>query len=211
VVAFINGSAADHGQEADFRKGLAEAGAIDGQNVRIEFHWLEGQYDAMPALVGEFVRRRVAVIATPGFVPAATAAKAATATIPIVFGVSEDPVKLGLVANFARPGGNATGVNFFFQEVVAKRLGWSSRSYPTWRGSRPPMIRISRSPGSAPGGNLTWCRHWPHSETGRKLFARSQRPFQTANRIRANHAVDAYTIAASGLRPRSRSCGRSRS
>jgi putative ABC transport system substrate-binding protein len=123
VVAFINGSAADHGQEADFRKGLAEAGAIDGQNVRIEFHWLEGQYDAMPALVGEFVRRRVAVIATPGFVPAATAAKAATATIPIVFGVSEDPVKLGLVANFARPGGNATGVNFLVTEIASKRLG----------------------------------------------------------------------------------------
>jgi putative ABC transport system substrate-binding protein len=123
VVAFINGSAADPAQEAEFRKGLAEAGAIDGQNVRIEFHWLEGQYDAMPALVGEFVRRRVAVIATPGFVPAATAAKAATATIPIVFGVSEDPVKLGLVTSFARPSGNATGVNFLVTEIASKRLG----------------------------------------------------------------------------------------
>jgi putative ABC transport system substrate-binding protein len=122
VVAFINGSATDPAQEANFRKGLAEAGAIEGQNVRVDFHWLGGQYDAVPALVSELVRRRVAVIATPGLPPAATAAKAATATIPIVFGVGEDPVKLGLVANFARPGGNATGINFFTTEVAGKRL-----------------------------------------------------------------------------------------
>jgi putative ABC transport system substrate-binding protein len=122
VVAFINGSAADPAQETDFRKGLAEAGAIEGQNVTIDFHWLGGQYDVVPALVSELVRRRVAVIATPGFPPAATAAKAATTTIPIVFGVGEDPVKLGLVASFARPGGNATGVNFLTTEVAGKRL-----------------------------------------------------------------------------------------
>jgi putative ABC transport system substrate-binding protein len=123
VVAFINGSASDPTQEASFRKGLAEAGAIEGQNVRVEFHWMAGQYDRVPALVSEFVGRRVAVIATPGFQPAASVAKAATATIPIVFGVTEDPVKLGLVASFARPGGNATGINFFINEILAKRLG----------------------------------------------------------------------------------------
>jgi putative tryptophan/tyrosine transport system substrate-binding protein len=123
VVAFINGSADDPAQEAAFRKGLAEAGAVEGQNVRVEFHWLAGQYDRVSMLVSEFVRRRVAVIATPGFQPAASAAKAATATIPIVFGVTEDPVKLGLVANFARPGGNATGINFFIAEIAGKRLG----------------------------------------------------------------------------------------
>jgi putative ABC transport system substrate-binding protein len=108
---------------AAFRKGLNETGTIEGQNVTVEYHWLEGQYDRLPSLVADLVRRRVAVIATPGFTPAVPMIKAATTTIPIVFGVAEDPVKLGLVASLARPGGNATGINFLVSEVVAKRLG----------------------------------------------------------------------------------------
>ena len=123
VVGFVSGQSNEERFGAAFRKALNEAGYVEGQNVMVEYHWLDGHYDRLPALVADLVRRQVAVIATPGNTPAALAAKAATATIPIVFGVAEHPVKLGLVASLARPGGNATGVNLLSAEVVAKRLG----------------------------------------------------------------------------------------
>ena len=135
---------------AAFRNALSEAGYVEGQNVTVEYHWLEGQYDRLPALMADLVRHRVAIIATPGGTPAALAAKAATTTIPIVFGVAENPVKLGLVVNLARPGGNATGVNFFLGEVVAKRLGLLHDLVP-----KAVRIAVLVNPANAPTAEAT--------------------------------------------------------
>jgi putative ABC transport system substrate-binding protein len=106
---------------ARLHKGLSETGYVEGQNVAVEYHWLEGKYDRLPELVADLVRRQVAVIAALGTLPTQTA-KAATVTIPIVFFVGEDPVELGLVGSFAKPGGNLTGVNLQVSEIVTKRL-----------------------------------------------------------------------------------------
>src|SRR5262249_5867709 len=123
VVGFIRDGSADANARnvAAFRKGLNETGTMEGQNVTLEYHWLEGQHDRLPALMADLVRRQVAVIATAGNVPS-LAAKAATTTIPIVFAVGDDPVRLGLVSSLARPGGNLTGINWLAVELAAKRL-----------------------------------------------------------------------------------------
>jgi ABC-type uncharacterized transport system substrate-binding protein len=124
VIGFLGAGALDNYvlYLAAFRKGLAEIGFAEGQNVAIEYRWAEGQYERMTQLAADLVRRKVAVIAVPGSPPGARATKAATSTIPIVFSVGDDPVRSGLVASISRPGGNATGINFFTGEVVAKRL-----------------------------------------------------------------------------------------
>jgi putative tryptophan/tyrosine transport system substrate-binding protein len=124
VVAFVNLRSAEASVRLAnaFRRGLNEAGWVDGQNVTVEYNWLDGRFDRVSSVIADIVRRRVAVIATPGTIYGAQAAKAATTTIPIVFGVGDDPVKQGLVASLARPGGNVTGYNFLLAEIGAKRL-----------------------------------------------------------------------------------------
>jgi ABC-type uncharacterized transport system substrate-binding protein len=124
VIGFLHSASPEGNAKrlAAFLKGLKEFGFVDGQNVAIEYRWAMGQNEKLPALADDLIRRRVSVIATPGSTPASIAAKKATATIPIVFATGGDPIELGLVTSFNRPGGNATGITSLNGDLAAKRF-----------------------------------------------------------------------------------------
>jgi putative tryptophan/tyrosine transport system substrate-binding protein len=152
VVGFLSPfSPEGHGERLRaFRQGLAETGHVEGVSLAIEFRWAEDQFDRLPALAAELAQRQVAAIAATGSVASALAAKAATTTIPVVFVVAEDPVRVGLVASLARPGGNLTGINFLGSELVAKRLGLLRELVPG-------MARVALlvNPANAPNAETT--------------------------------------------------------
>ena len=200
VVGLVNGRSPEASVRIAraFRNGLNEAGWVEGQNVMVEYHWLDGQYDRLPSLMADLVRRQVAVIATPGSNAAALAAKAATTTIPIVFGVGEDPVKLGLVASLARPGGNATGINFFAQEVTAKRLGLLHELVP-----KAVRIAVLVNPGNTSTAEAT-LREVPEAARAlglqiQALNASTSREIEAAFATLVRERADALLVAGDGF------------
>jgi ABC-type uncharacterized transport system substrate-binding protein len=195
VVGFVSSRSLDGSARhaAAFTKGLSEPGYVEGQNVVVEYHWLSGQNDRLPALMADLVRRRVAVIATLGD-PSTLAAKAATATIPIAFGFSGDPVGHGLVASLARPGGNVTGINFFTSEVLAKRLGLLHELVP-----KAGRVVVLVNPTNAPSTEST-LRDVPEAARAIQILnATTSREIEAAFATIAHNRADALFVAPDGF------------
>jgi putative ABC transport system substrate-binding protein len=152
VVGFLGSTSSEPWRPyvAAFGAGLAEKGYVDGRNVTIEFRWAEGKYESLPAMAAELARHKVAVLVSTGGEASVRAAMAATTTIPIVFTVGEDPVKLGLVASLNRPGGHVTGVNIFTAAIQAKRLGLLRDMVPTAT-----LVAALVNPSNPPSANQT--------------------------------------------------------
>jgi putative ABC transport system substrate-binding protein len=150
VIGYLHADSPESNEQrvAGFRRGLNETGYIEGKNVAIEFRWAHEQIDRLPALAADLVRRQVSVIVTPGNTPSALAAKAATSTIPVVFGIGSDPVREGIVQSLARPGGNVTGIAFLTGELGAKRLDLLHELLPT--AARVAHLVNPRNPLTAP-------------------------------------------------------------
>jgi putative tryptophan/tyrosine transport system substrate-binding protein len=147
VIAFMSARSPEDSTHLveEFRRGLGEGGFVEGRNVAMEFRWARGDYSRLPALAADLVSRQVAVIVAAGGEPSGLAAKAATATIPIVFGIGGDPVALGLVESFSRPGGNATGVTLLTNLMEPKRLGLLRELVPGV-----PLVGVLLNPKFAP-------------------------------------------------------------
>ena len=199
MVGFVTSRSLDGSARhaAAFTKGLSEPGYVEGQNVIVEYHWLSGQNDRLPALMADLVHRRVAVIATAGD-PSTLAAKAATTTIPIAFGFSGDPVGHGLVASLARPGGNATGINFFTSEVLAKRVGLLHELVPK-------AVRVVAlvNPTNAPSAEST-LRSVPEAARAlglqiQVLHASTSRDFEAASATIVSDRADALFVGPDGF------------
>jgi len=178
-----------------FRNGLSEAGYDDGRNVTIEFRWAEGQYDRLASLAADLVQRRVSVIVANG--PAAVAAKAATTTIPIVFVVGFDPVKLGLVASLSRPGGNLTGVSLLNAELASKRLALLHELVPTAT-----IIALLVNPGNPNAESLSQDTQAAARTLGLELHvlhASSERDFDAAFAALVRLGAGALVIGTDGF------------
>jgi putative ABC transport system substrate-binding protein len=199
VIGFLHPSSAEPfaREMLGFRKGLGEAGYVEGQNLIIEYRWAEDQYDRLPALAAELVSRRVSVLATASATAAALAAKAATPTIPIVFAIGADPVQFGLVASFNRPGGNVTGISFLSNELVAKQLELLRECVPTASelgllvNPRNPNAESDTSHAEAAAGSL-----------GRKLhvvYASAERDLSTAFATLIEQRVAALVVVPDAL------------
>src|SRR5262249_4473274 len=150
TIGFINSESSDgYAQRLrGFRQGLKEVGYVEGENVAIEYRWADGQPDRLPALAAELVRRQAAAVVAPGSMSLALAMKEAISAIPVVFLVGADPVRFGLVASLARPGGNLTGVNMFAQEIATKRLNVLHELVPS-------AVRVAMLLNPTSGGTAT--------------------------------------------------------